>query len=383
MLDVIVVGGGLSGTIAAVVLARAGHRVALVDRHRIYPPDFRAEHMDEPQADALRRLGLLDAITAGVPCVRQVAVGRRGRLLGTWPTINYGMRYDSIVNAARALLPPGVQLLIGRVANVQTGTQEQRVLLADGRVVTGRLLIVATGLGFALCSKLGVTREMLHKGHSLTFGFDLVPATGGHFLYPFTVYQGDRVAERIDYLAAFEIGATMRANLFTFRDYREPWTEALEQEPERVLNQSLPGLAKVLGPFRVAGPVHVRATDLYTSDGFRQPGFVLIGDAFQTACPAAGKGMTRALTDVEQLCTVHVPRWLATPGMGVEKISAFYDDAAKQASDAQAMHTAHYRRAVTTETGLRWTLHRQRLLATAVARGLAQRSPAWLHRQAA
>ncbi|HEX2942806.1 MAG TPA: FAD-dependent monooxygenase, partial [Rhodopila sp.] len=105
MLDVIVVGGGLSGTVAAVVLARAGRRVALVDRHAVYPPDFRAEHMDEPQAEALRRLGLLDAITAGVPCVRHVAVGRRGRLLGTWPTINYGMRYDTIVNAARALLP--------------------------------------------------------------------------------------------------------------------------------------------------------------------------------------------------------------------------------------------------------------------------------------
>ncbi|HEX2942798.1 MAG TPA: hypothetical protein VHO91_17240, partial [Rhodopila sp.] len=94
-------------------------------------------------------------------------------------------------------------------------------------------------------------------------------------------------------------------------------------------------------------------------------------------------GMTRALTDVEQLCTVHVPRWLATPGMGVEKIGAFYDDTAKQTSDAQALHTARYRRAVTTETSLRWTLHRQRLLAQAMARGLVQRAPGWLHRQAA
>jgi 2-polyprenyl-6-methoxyphenol hydroxylase-like FAD-dependent oxidoreductase len=101
--------------------------------------------------------------------------------------------------------------------------------------------------------------------------------------------------------------------------------------------------------------------DLYASDGFRRPGVVLIGDAFQTACPAAGKGLTRALTDVERLCTVHIPQWLMTPDMAVEKINAFYDDPVKQACDAQATHTAHYRRALTTGTELRWVLHRRRL----------------------
>jgi hypothetical protein len=47
--------------------------------------------------------------------------------------------------------------------------------------------------------------------------------------------------------------------------------------------------------------------------------------------------------------------------MAVEKINAFYDDPVKQACDAQATHTAHYRRALTTGTELRWILHRRRL----------------------
>jgi hypothetical protein len=58
---------------------------------------------------------------------------------------------------------------------------------------------------------------------------------------------------------------------------------------------------------------------------------------------------------------VHVPRWLATPGMGAEKIAQFYDDPVKQAADARSASLAHYRRALTIETGLRWTLHRQQV----------------------
>lgn len=39
--DVAVVGAGLSGSVAAVTLARAGYRVALIDRHEVCPPQFR------------------------------------------------------------------------------------------------------------------------------------------------------------------------------------------------------------------------------------------------------------------------------------------------------------------------------------------------------
>ena len=53
---------------------------------------------------------------------------------------------------------------------------------------------------------------------------------------------------------------------------------------------------------------------------------VLIGDAFSTSCPAAGTGTGKVFTDVERLCNVYIPRWFATPGMGAEKIAAFYDD---------------------------------------------------------
>jgi len=66
--------------------------------------------------------------------------------------------------------------------------------------------------------------------------------------------------------------------------------------------------------------------DLANVEGHLQPGIVLIGDAFQTSCPAAGTGVSRLLVDVERLCTVHLPGWLKTDGMGTEKIATFYSD---------------------------------------------------------
>jgi 2-polyprenyl-6-methoxyphenol hydroxylase-like FAD-dependent oxidoreductase len=88
---------------------------------------------------------------------------------------------------------------------------------------------------------------------------------------------------------------------------------------------------------------------------------VLIGDAFQTSCPAAGTGVSRLLVDVDRLCNEHVPAWLATPGMGADKIARFYADPAKRAADVKASRAAEYRRSLTVDTGLGWELHRRQV----------------------
>jgi 2-polyprenyl-6-methoxyphenol hydroxylase-like FAD-dependent oxidoreductase len=41
--EIAIVGAGLAGSVLALVLARRGHRVAIVDPHASYPPDFRCE----------------------------------------------------------------------------------------------------------------------------------------------------------------------------------------------------------------------------------------------------------------------------------------------------------------------------------------------------
>jgi 2-polyprenyl-6-methoxyphenol hydroxylase-like FAD-dependent oxidoreductase len=197
----------------------------------------------------------------------------------------------------------------------------------------------------------------------VTFGFDIEPIGKRTFEHSFIVYQREKIRDRIDYLAAFTMGAVTRVNLFTYRDYREPWTQAFVADPMPGLAEVLPGLASVIGDHQVIGPVVARPIDLYTSDRYRRDGVVLIGDAFQASCPATGMGMVRLLTDIEQLTTLHVPRWLETPGMGASKITTFYDDPVKRACDAKAMHDSEYRRAVSTETSLAWRMHRMRVQA--------------------
>lgn len=359
--DIMIVGAGISGTIAATLLGRAGYNVLLIDRYATFPRDFRAEHLDGVQIEQLSRLGLLDGLTAGVTRGETVAVGRRGRLVEIGKTVNFGMPYDLMVNTARRLLPPGVTSVCSRVVDVAANDTRQQVWLADGRVLTARLLVVASGLGYALCQKLGIQRRVVRAAHSLTFGFNIVPVAAPAFEHSFVVYQGEHLADRIDYLAIFTMGSLTRANLFTYRDYRDGWTAAFRADPDACLHAALPGLARVIGGYRTVGKIDVRPMELYVSEGFRRDGVVLIGDAYQTSCPAAGTGITRILTEVERLCLVHIPDWFRTEGMDRAKITAFYDDPCKCACDAQAAHDAEYRRSVSTETGLRWSFHRQQV----------------------
>jgi len=71
---------------------------------------------------------------------------------------------------------------------------------------------------------------------------------------------------------------------------------------------------------------------------------------------------------------VHIPAWLASEGMGEDKIAAFYDDPVKQACDTRAMEKAYSFRSVSIDEGLYWRLQRWARFATWFSRGLLRRA---------
>lgn len=359
IVDVAIVGGGLAGSFAAAVLARAGHKVALIDKRAVYPEEFRVEKIAGQQVDILRRLGFIGELEAIACPYDRVLNIREGRVVDVSVGRSYGLPYAKLVAMARRLLPDPASFIVDQVLSVSCSDDLQHLSLASGNRVTSRLVVLATGMAGVLGYNLGITRQILAERHSVSFGFTIAKSDNSPFEFPALTCYGDRSADGIDYLSLFPVPGGMRANLFMFRDPTDPIMRELRREPKSTLLRLMPGLQPYLGDFRVIDQVQNWVMDLSAAQGHLQPGVVLIGDAFQTSCPAAGTGVSRLLVDVERLCTEHLPRWLETDGMGSEKISLFYSDQDKIASDERAFKMAHFRQALTANNDLRWNVQRR------------------------
>lgn len=360
MSDVLIVGAGMAGVTAAIVLGRAGWRVTLLDPQSTFPSLFRAEKIEPDQAELLRKFDLLDCLRPWRGEIGRVLVARGDRVAEVLQIEQYGIYYYDMVNELRRQLPPTVQFRVGRVRGLETSDQFQRVTLADDTVLTARLLVLATGTAGKLHEQVGVERRMLSENHSLSVGFTVRRPGGAAFPWSALTYYPLDPTTRVDYLTLFAIRDEMRANLFLYRDPKDPWVRAFVNNPVAELASLFPKLADVIGSCQVTSKVEMCPIDLYVTEQAAQPGAVLIGDAYQGVCPTTGTGLSKVLTDVDVLCSAYVPSWLATPGMGAEKISAFYADQRKMASDLHSLDAAFYHRRYVTDESLPWRLRRAR-----------------------
>ncbi|MCK1360984.1 NAD(P)/FAD-dependent oxidoreductase [Bradyrhizobium sp. 199] len=379
--DIAIVGGGLAGSLAAAVLARAGHRIALIDKRAVYPDEFRVEKIGGHQLAMLRKLGFLDALENVACRYDQVLNIREGKVVDVSIGQAYGFPYADLVAMARSQLPDPSSLIADEVTAISCSDDLQHIELASGRRVTARLVVLATGMAGVLGYKLGIRRRVLAERHSVSFGFTIARQDGAPFDFEALTCYGERTADGIDYLSLFPVRAGMRANLFMFRDPTDPIMRELRREPEATVLRLLPGLRPYLGDFRVTDRVQNWVMDLTVVEGHLQPGVVLIGDAFQTNCPAAGTGVARLLVDVDRLCTEYVPRWLTSPGMDQEKIAQFYSDRDKIAADQQSLKMARFRQALTSRNDIGWDVRRRlHFLRRSLAHRVDQMHPGWLGR---
>jgi 2-polyprenyl-6-methoxyphenol hydroxylase-like FAD-dependent oxidoreductase len=367
--DVAIVGAGLAGSLAAAMLGRAGIDAVIIDPNPTYPADFRCEKLDGVQVAILRRTGIADAVLRATTPDHVSWVARFGRLVEKRPGDQEGIFYAPLVNTVRNEIPAAVTTIHAKATAVQTSGDRQTVTLSTGEQISARLVVLASGLSVALRDQLGLGREVISTCHSISIGFDIKPAGLRTFDFPALTYYAERTSDRTALLTLFPIGATMRANLFVYRDMKDPWLQQLRAAPVETLLTLMPGLQKLTGDFEVDGFIKIRPVDLYVSHGYFQPGIVLIGDAFSTSCPAAGTGARKAMMDAVRLCQAYIPQWLATPGMSTDKIAGFYDDAEKRACDAFSRDKAFRLRSLSVDPGLQWSARRWTRFIAHYARG--------------
>ena len=356
--DVCIVGAGFAGATAANVLARQGRRVVLIDRWATYPSCFKAEKLEPDQSELLRRFGLLDALLPGAGHIREVWGAENGRVLRARPVEQFGILYHDMANALRAALPPSVTFRIGHVERIVTGEDRQRVMLAGGEEIEARLVAVACGTRDDLLLPLGMRRGAIRDEQSLAFGFTMARPDGAPFPFDAVTYYPVRCEERVGYLTMFRVGGEMRANLWVYWPAADARTRRFLRDPRTETARLLPGLERVIGPFEVRGRVETCRIDFYRMENVVQPGVVLLADAYQSACPTTGLGLSRALNDVDVLCHDCLPAWLATPGMGADKIARFYATERKHALDDVALEQTRYGREMATNDTLAWRMRR-------------------------
>ncbi|HST65841.1 MAG TPA: NAD(P)/FAD-dependent oxidoreductase [Mycobacteriales bacterium] len=126
--DVIVVGARCAGAPTAMLLARQGHRVLLVDRAR-FPSDTVSTHLlHQPGVAALARWGLLDRLVAtGCPPIDTYRFDFGPVVLEGAPGVAYGPRRTVL----DALL---VDAAAEAGAEVRQGFSVEEIVVEDGRV---------------------------------------------------------------------------------------------------------------------------------------------------------------------------------------------------------------------------------------------------------
>lgn len=372
--DIAIVGGGLAGSAAAAMLGRAGVSAILIDPHTVYPPDLRCEKLSGTQLETLRKTGLADDTLRATTLDGEVWEARFGYVVDRKPSDQHGVRYDTLVNTMRAQIPPNVEIIPAKAISVSTSVERQKIVLSNDEEISARLIVLANGLNIGLRHMLGIERRIISECHSVTLGFDVTPVGRPAFGFPALTYWPKRSTSRMAYLSIFPISNAVRANLMVYRPMDDIWFREFRQAPEATLVAMMPRVNRMMGEFAIASQIKIRPADLYVTEGHRQPGVVLIGDAFATSCPAAGTGTDKVFTDVERLCNVHIPNWLATEGMSREKIEAFYDDPIKTACDTWSTAKAYHLRSLSTDNGLSWRAKRWGRFLVRLARGMARQA---------
>lgn len=161
--DAVVVGGGPAGSTAALHLARAGHRVLLLERAR-YPRDKACGDLLIPDTlAALRRAELFEIVAAEALPVDDALISSPSRIEWSIPgdyLLLKRERFDTLL--AEAAARRGAVVAHGRVERVRPEPNGEVVVHVRGRPepIRAPFVVLATGSDVSLLDELGMVERV-------------------------------------------------------------------------------------------------------------------------------------------------------------------------------------------------------------------------------
>jgi 2-polyprenyl-6-methoxyphenol hydroxylase-like FAD-dependent oxidoreductase len=303
--DVVVVGARVAGAATAMLLARGGVRVALVDRSRFGADTTSTHALMRAGVLQLHRWGLLDRVrAAGTPPIHRVTFTYHDAVVPITIKPSYGV--DALYAPRRTVIDPilvtaateaGVDVHFGSTVTGLRRGRDGRIdgvtgTRADGRPFTihTRFVVGADGMHSTIARLVDAPVEKVAvHGSAITYGY----WTGAEFDGYHWVYQPDAVTGAIPTnggQACVFAGAT-----------RERIGRGGTDVIEAIVRSSAPALAERLR----AAEAPTQTRTFRGHPGFmRKPwgnGWALVGDAGYFKDPVSTHGMTDALRDAELL----------------------------------------------------------------------------------
>jgi 2-polyprenyl-6-methoxyphenol hydroxylase-like FAD-dependent oxidoreductase len=331
--DAVVVGGRVAGAATALLLAREGLKVAIVERGRPGGDTVSTHAFMRAGVLQLSRWGLLDAIEgAGTPAVRRTVFHHAGREPVT-VTIRPRGGVDALYAPRRtvldrilldAALEAGAELVRGTVTEVvRDGGRVAGVRLIgsgrSGRTLRARHTIGADGIASVVARQVGseVLRQGRHASALLYRYYDGLPTEGYEWFYAPGTGAG---------LIPTNAGQTC-AFVSTTPDRMHALRRGGTEEAFSTLAHLAGGpLAERTREARPASRLHGWAGHPGYVRRAHGPGWALVGDAGYFKDPITTHGMTDALRDAQLLADAVVAN---SSGQMIEQVAMASYEAAR------------------------------------------------------
>jgi len=318
-IDILVVGGGIAGLVAAAAMGRAGYRTVLVDPT---PPvtdgaaqgaDLRSTAFLRPARDLFAHIGIWTALrphatplealrvvdTSGDPVTVRAERTFRGAEMGDepfgWNFLNWVIRRELL-----AIIPtiPDVELRYGTgFKSLVNRTAGAIVTLSDGSQVQAKLVIGADGRDSPLRDAAGI------GVHTTRYGQKSLAFTATHALpHRFISTEIYRTGGPFTMVPLPDVGGQPASAIVWMNS--GPRAEALRAMDDDAFNAEMTERsAGLFGPMQIASPKGIFPIISQHAHHLTEGRIALIAEAAHVLPPIGAQGLNTSLNDISELLT--------------------------------------------------------------------------------